>query len=97
MGLIHGSIVPPPVIVHTKWSTSSVGLPENVKVIESDEVVPSSSTSVPSPSIAESMLVSGDVVSTVHVNESGVGSTFPAKSTAATLNVYSPSVRSLYV
>ena len=97
MGLVQGSIVPPPVIVHTKWSTSSVGLPENVKVIESDGVVPSSSTELSSPSVAESMLVSGGVVSTVHVNESGSGSSFPAKSTAATVNVYSPSANSLNI
>ena len=66
-------------------------------MIESDGVVPSSSTELSSPSVAESMLVSGGVVSTVHVNESGSGSSFPAKSTAATVNMYVPSARSLYV
>ena len=66
-------------------------------MIESDEVVPSSSTELPSPSVAESMLVSGGVVSTVHFHKAGVGSSFPTASTAATVNMYVPSARSLYV
>ena len=66
-------------------------------MIESDEVVPPSSTGLPSPSVAESMVVSGGVVSTVHVNEAGVGSTFPTTSTAATVNLYVPSANSLNV
>ena len=77
----------PQVIVHTKWSTSSLGLPENVKVIELDEVVPPLTTGLLLPSIAESIMVSRAVVSTIHVNDAGVGSTFPTPSTAATLNV----------
>ena len=60
---------PPPVIVHTKWSTSWLGLPENVKLIELDEVVLPLPTGLLLPSIAESMMVSRAVVSTVHVNK----------------------------
>ena len=88
LGLIQGSIVPPPpVIVHTKWSTSWLGLPENVKVIELDEVVLPLPTGLLLPSIAESMMVSRAVVSTVHVHKAGVGSTFPTASTAATVKL----------
>ena len=68
--------------LHTKWSTSSLGLPENVKVIELDEVVPPLATGLLLPSIAESIMVSRAVVSTIHVNDAGVGSTFPTPSTA---------------
>src|SRR5215510_2288473 len=55
LGLVHGSIVPPPgpVLVHIKWSTSSLGLPENVKLIELDEVVVPLATGLLLPSIAE--------------------------------------------
>ena len=91
--MVHGSIVPPPVIVHTKWSTSWLGLPENVKLMESDLVVLPLPTGLLLPSIAESMMVSRAVVSTVHVNEAGVGSTFPTPSTAATVKLYLPSAK----
>ena len=47
------------------------------------KIVPPLPTGLLLPSIAESMVVSGAVVSTVHVNEAGVGSTFPTASTAA--------------
>src|SRR5215510_9340810 len=99
LGLVHGSIVPPPgpVIVHTKWSTSSLGLPENVKLMELDEVVVPLATGLLLPSIAESMMVSRAVVSTVHIHNAGVGSTFPTPSTAATVNVYVPSANPLNV
>ena len=67
-------------------------MPENVKVIELDEVVLPLPTGLLLPSIAESMMVSGAVLSTVHVNEAGVGSTFPTPSTAATVKLYVPSL-----
>src|SRR5262245_23567353 len=50
---------------------------------------------------AESIVVSGGVVSagageTVHVNDAGVGSTLPARSSARTSNVCGPSLRPAY-
>src|SRR5262245_6083282 len=56
--------------------------------MELDEVVVPLATGLLLPSIAESIVVSGAVLSTVHVNDAGVGSSFSASSTAATVNVY---------
>ncbi len=44
------------------------------------------------PSTADSIVVAGAVVSTVHVNEAGVKSLFPALSSDRTLNVCVPSI-----
>jgi hypothetical protein len=57
-----------------------ISVPENVKVIEVDLVVPPLVTALLLPSVAEFIEVAGGVVSTVHVNDAGDGPTFPTLS-----------------
>ena len=64
-------------ILHSKWfiptplpSSPPVSLAENAKVIELDDELPPACTEVLFPSIAETTVVEGDTVSTVHVNVS---------------------------
>ena len=58
-------------MLHSKWSMPipPVSLPENVKVIEFDLVLPSVVMAVLLPSVAESILAVGDTVSTVQLNK----------------------------
>jgi hypothetical protein len=75
--------------------TPPVSLPENVKIIEVDLVVPPLVTALLLPSVAEFIEVVGGVVSTVHVNDAGDVSLFLALSTDNTLNVWVPSFNKL--
>src|SRR3546814_9324998 len=82
--------------LHSKWfiptplpSSPPVSLAENAKVIELDDVLPSACTEVLFPSIAETTVVEGDTVSTVHVKAAGDGSLFVELSSDNTLNVRS--------
>jgi hypothetical protein len=67
--------------------TPPVSLPENVKIIEVDLVVPPLVTALLLPSVAEFIEVVGGVVSTVHVNDAGEGSLFVELSTDKTSKV----------
>jgi hypothetical protein len=69
-------------ILHSKWSTPPVSVPENANFIEVDLVVPPLVTALLLPSVAEFMEVAGGVVSTLHVNDEGDGLVFPALSLA---------------
>ena len=71
-----------------------LSVPENVNLIELNDVLaPLLMELPPAPlgNVAELMVVSGAVASTVHVNVAGVGSLFPTASTALTWNVWLPS------
>jgi hypothetical protein len=85
-------------ILHSKWfiptplpSSPPVSFDENAKVIELDEVFPPVCREVLFPSMADTIVVEGETVSTVHVNVAGVGSLFVELSSDKTLNVCVPS------
>jgi hypothetical protein len=60
--------------------TPPVSLPENVKVIEVDWVLPSFVMALLLPSVAESILAVGATESTVQLNEAGDEPLFPTLS-----------------
>ena len=64
-----------------------VSFAEKAKVIVLDEVFPPVWREVLFPSMAETIVVEGDTVSTLHVNVAGVGSLFVELSSDNTLNV----------
>jgi hypothetical protein len=66
---------------------------ENAKLIELEEVLSPVLRAVPLPVIAETRVVLGGTVSTVHVNEAGDGSLFVELSSDRTLNVWVPSAK----
>jgi hypothetical protein len=68
-----------------------VSLAENAKVIELEDVLSPVLRAVPLPLIAETKVVLGGTVSTVHINEAGDGSLFVELSSDKTLNVWVPS------
>jgi hypothetical protein len=68
-------------------SSPPVSFAEKAKVIELDEVFPPVCIEVLFPSMAETIVVEGDIVSTVHVNVAGVGSLLVELSSERTLNV----------
>src|SRR5678809_1581954 len=68
-----------------------VSLAKNAKVIELEEVLSPVLRAVPLPLIAETRVVLGGTVSTVHVNDEGDGSLFVELSSDKTLNVWVPS------
>ena len=85
-------------ILHSKWfiptplpSSPPVSLAENANVIELDDVLPPVLNVVLLPSVAEIIVVVGETVSTVHVNDAGDGSLFVELSSASTLNIWVPS------
>ena len=84
-------------MLQPKWSipTPPVSLPENANVIEVDLVLPPLAIEFLLPSVAESILVVGAVVSTLQLNEAGDGSLFPILSWALIFTVWDPSGRLL--
>jgi hypothetical protein len=72
-------------------SLPPVSLAENAKVIELEDVLSPVLRAVPLPLIAETRVVLGGPVSTVHVNDAGDGSLFVELSSDKTLNVWVPS------
>ncbi len=72
--------------------TPSWSVPEKVNLIEVDSLLPLFEIVLLLPSTAESIEVVGEVVSTLHVNEAGLKSLFPALSSERTLNVCGPSI-----
>src|SRR5678810_1192014 len=72
-------------------SLPPVSLAENAKVIELEDVLSPVLRAVPLPLIAETRVVLGGTVSTVHVNDEGDGSLFVELSSDKTLNVWVPS------
>jgi hypothetical protein len=64
-----------------------VSVPEKANLIEVDSLLPLFAMVLLLPSTAETIEVVGAVVSTVHVNEAGVESLFPALSRERTVNV----------
>src|SRR4249919_3277694 len=75
-------------ILHSKLLIPTpVSLPENINVIEVDLVLLPLVTVALLPSMAESMVVEGGVVSTVHVNDDGDGLIFPTLSSALTSKI----------
>jgi hypothetical protein len=85
-------------ILHSKWFIPTplslsppVSLAENAKVIELEDELPSACTEVLFPSIAETTVVEGGIVSIVQVNVAGDGSLFVELSSDNTLNVWVPS------
>jgi hypothetical protein len=64
-----------------------VSFAEKAKVIELDEVFPPVCNVVLFPSMAETIVVEGEIVSTVQVKVAGVGSLFVELSSDSTLNV----------
>ena len=67
--------------------TPPVSFPENATVIEVDFVVAPLVMAFLLPSVAESILVVGAVVSTFQLNDAGDGSLFPTLSCALTCSV----------
>ncbi len=80
-GEVHGAKAP----VSTEHS--------NVAVASFEENVKTAFASLETASGSVTIVVSGAAVSTVHANVAGVGSAFPAASTARTANVCGPSAR----
>src|SRR5512134_753468 len=71
--------------------TPSVSLPENVKVIDVESVLPSLVTTLLLPSVAESILAIGATVSTVQLNEAGDEPLFPTLSSDIICRICLPS------
>jgi hypothetical protein len=86
-------------MLQPKWSipTPPVSLPENANVIEVDLVLPSLVTVLLLPSVAESILVFGAVVSTVQLNKAGVDPLFPTLSSDLIFKICIPSLNFLEV
>ena len=69
-----------------------VSLPENVNVIEVDEVLSLLSIVWLLPSVADFIEVTGDIVSTVQLNKAGDGLVFPTLSLENIFKLCVPSV-----
>ena len=84
---------------HSNPVTVPLSVPENVKLIEADWVVPPLAMEFPRPSIAPVIVVSGGVFTggalTVQLNRAGVSSGLLDVSTARTSNVWLPMPRLL--
>src|SRR6476619_2925634 len=84
-------------MLQPKWAipTPPVSLPENANVVEVDLVLDPLVMAFLLPSVAESILVVGAVVSTFQLSEAGDGSLFPILSWALICTVWAPSGRLL--
>src|SRR6476646_8476678 len=82
-------------MLQPKWAipTPPVSLPENANVVEVDLVLDPLVMAFLLPSVAESILVVGAVVSTFQLSEAGDGSLFPILSWALICTVWAPSGR----
>jgi hypothetical protein len=68
-------------ILHSEWSTPTpLSILENKKIIDLEDVLPPAVMTLLLPSVAESIVVAGGDVSTVHVNDAGERSLFPTLS-----------------
>ena len=86
-GLVH-VVNDAPSSEHSKWFTPvPLSVPEKLKVMEVEVVLPPVVTVFLLPSMAEVIEVVGGTVSTVQLNEAGVEPLFPALSSDNTLNV----------
>jgi hypothetical protein len=75
-------------MLHSKLRIPTpVSLPEKVKVIKVDFVLPPLDMALLLPSTPDSILVVGAVVSTVHVNDEGEGLMFSTLSFALTSRI----------
>ena len=64
-----------------------MSVPEKVKVTDVDVLLPPLDTAIALPSVAESIVVSGGVASTLQLNDASDVASFPTLSTDLTFSV----------